>query len=316
VPNTRILIAFSFALVLLTSHFEAHHIGNRSSQVYQAACDLKASRRWCLTGTPIKNSLDNYGALLSFLQIPPFTQKSQFDKWIVKPIEGRNKKSLSRLQDLVHATCLRRTQKTASQSVKLPDLTMVVQNVEMNEAERELYAFFEKYTADIASKSHGSHAKPPANMGHNILPLMNFLRRICDHGLQLLPPAAVDAWNRREERTIDWDVIQRCRKKCDSCRSDMWEDTDEVEVLSELRCGHLIGSCCSPQSGEDVLDRDDDVSCPACTNSNRNLRTVGGDQSQSPTDTRLSSKLEALLRNIKQEQQLNHTSASTDPIKR
>ena len=186
----------------------------------------------------------------------------------------------------------------------------------MHQADRELYTFFEKYTADVASKAHGSHSQAPADLGRNILPLMNFLRRICDHGLQLLPPAAIDAWNRRQERTLDWDVIQRCRRKCDSCQSDVWEDTGETGVLSEFGCGHLIGSCCSPQSEENVLDGDGSVSCPACTTSDGSSRSVGRDQSQFPTNSRRSAKLEAVLRNIREEQQLNHTSVSTNPIKR
>lgn len=284
--------------------------------MFQAACDLKASRRWCLTGTPIKNSLDNYGALLSFLQISPFTQKSQFDKWIVKPIEDKEATSLSTLQDLVYATCLRRKKKTAAQSVTLPSLTETIQEVRMHEADRELYAFFEKYTADVASKAHGRSDKAPVDLGNNILPLMNFLRRICDHGLQLLPAAAVDAWNRRKEGTIVRDMMQRCRRKCDSCQSDMQEDTDEAEVLSELRCGHLIGSCCSSQSCRGSLNQDEPISCPACSDPNKSSQPISKDQLPLLVDLRLSSKLEVLLCNIKKEQLFNHTSASIEPVKR
>lgn len=285
--------------------------------MFQAACDLKASRRWCLTGTPIKNSLDNYGALLSFLQIPPFTHKLQFDKWIVKPNEDtKNATSLLILQDLVYATCLRRTKKMAAQSVKLPNLTETTQDVKMHEADRELYTFFEKYTANIASKAYGSHNKAPADLGCNILPLMNFLRRICDHGLQLLPATAVDAWNTRNGETMEQDMMQRRLRKCDSCQSDVQEDTDDAEESLKLRCGHLICSCCTGQSYGDFLVEDESVFCPACTNSNRKSPSVRGERSPLPTDSRLSSKLEALLRNIREEQQFNQTSASTNPVKR
>ncbi|KAI5923344.1 P-loop containing nucleoside triphosphate hydrolase protein [Camillea tinctor] len=45
-----------------------HHIRNRESQVFMACCQVRAQYRWCLTGTPIQNSLDDYGALLSFLK--------------------------------------------------------------------------------------------------------------------------------------------------------------------------------------------------------------------------------------------------------
>ncbi|KAF2191078.1 hypothetical protein K469DRAFT_746516 [Zopfia rhizophila CBS 207.26] len=80
---------------------EAHHIRNRSSQIFKAACAIDSRYRWCLTGTPIHNSLDDYGALLSFIRVPPFTEKTMFDFWITSPIRHARPYSMRRLQDLL-----------------------------------------------------------------------------------------------------------------------------------------------------------------------------------------------------------------------
>ncbi|XDG06032.1 hypothetical protein ABKA04_005647 [Annulohypoxylon sp. FPYF3050] len=52
---------------------EAHEIRNRTTKQFQAIASISASHRWCLTGTPIQNSLDDLGALVSFLKNPRLT---------------------------------------------------------------------------------------------------------------------------------------------------------------------------------------------------------------------------------------------------
>lgn len=89
----------------------AHRIRTRGSKLHQSALTIskRAHCRWCLTGTPIHNSLDDYGALLGFLQAPKLSEKRDFDKLIVQHMKDKPQDGLARLQDLVRATCLRRT---------------------------------------------------------------------------------------------------------------------------------------------------------------------------------------------------------------
>ncbi|UKZ70767.1 uncharacterized protein TrAtP1_011737 [Trichoderma atroviride] len=69
---------------------EAHHIRTRNTQTFEAACEIQAWRRWCLTGTPIHNSIDDFAALLSFVHVPLFMNKKIFDFWITTQIKGKS----------------------------------------------------------------------------------------------------------------------------------------------------------------------------------------------------------------------------------
>ncbi|QGI81252.1 hypothetical protein CEK25_007981 [Fusarium fujikuroi] len=175
---------------------EAHRIGNRSTQVFQAACELQSLRRWCLTGTPIVNSIDNYGALLAFIGMKPLDAKGRFDHWITNPIRDNEQEGLRKLRILVETTCLRRTKFSISQA--LPPPTVHEEKVDMHPYDRALYDFFESEAAKNAADSSKSYPANPSAAGRekkNVLSLIQNLRRICDHGEDLLPASDIEAWN-------------------------------------------------------------------------------------------------------------------------
>ncbi|KAF5627127.1 helicase-like transcription factor [Fusarium sp. NRRL 52700] len=131
---------------------EAHRIGNRSTQVFQAACELQSPRRWCLTGTPIVNTIDNYGALLAFIKMEPLDVKARFDHWISNPIRDNVQEGLRKLRILVEATYLRRTKSIVSQA--LPPPTVQEEKVDLHPYDRVLYNFFESEAAKNAADSY------------------------------------------------------------------------------------------------------------------------------------------------------------------
>ncbi|CVL12338.1 related to helicase-like transcription factor protein [Fusarium proliferatum] len=174
---------------------EAHRISNRSTQVFQAACELQSSRRWCLTGTPIVNSIDNYGALLAVIKLNPLDEKAIFGRWISNPIRDDVKEGLRKLRILVEATCLRRTKSSISQA--LPPPTVREQKVDLHTYDRALYDFFE---SEAAQNAAGSSNHYPSNRSNtcrgkkNVLSLIHNLRRICDHGEDLLSASDFEMW--------------------------------------------------------------------------------------------------------------------------
>jgi SNF2 family DNA or RNA helicase len=76
----------------------------------QAACALSTRFRWCLTGTPYQNSVDDVYSLVKFLRIPPFAEWNYFkDKISTVAKGGKMSLALTRLRTLLRAIMLRRT---------------------------------------------------------------------------------------------------------------------------------------------------------------------------------------------------------------
>ncbi|KDE09764.1 hypothetical protein MVLG_00164 [Microbotryum lychnidis-dioicae p1A1 Lamole] len=63
---------------------EAHFIRNRMTKMSRACVELDGVFRWCLTGTPVINSLADYFPLLKFLRIRPWTSWVHFRDYVVK----------------------------------------------------------------------------------------------------------------------------------------------------------------------------------------------------------------------------------------
>ncbi|KAG9144009.1 hypothetical protein Leryth_013897 [Lithospermum erythrorhizon] len=66
---------------------EAHTIKSSKSQISAAAAALIADRRWCLTGTPIQNKLEDIFSLLRFLRVEPWRSWAWWNKLVQKPFE-------------------------------------------------------------------------------------------------------------------------------------------------------------------------------------------------------------------------------------
>ncbi|KAF1823814.1 uncharacterized protein K489DRAFT_379811 [Dissoconium aciculare CBS 342.82] len=89
---------------------EAHSIKNRSSKAHQACCALNSCYRWCLTGTPLQNNLDELQALIKFLRVKPYCDMGNWKDQIVRPMKnGRGGLAMRRLQVFLRALMKRRT---------------------------------------------------------------------------------------------------------------------------------------------------------------------------------------------------------------
>ena len=89
---------------------EAHTIKNRNAKATQAACALDSVYRWCLTGTPMQNNLDELQSLIKFLRIKPFDDLAAWKNQIGRPIaNGRGGLAIERLQVFLKAFMKRRT---------------------------------------------------------------------------------------------------------------------------------------------------------------------------------------------------------------
>ncbi|KAL9000717.1 MAG: hypothetical protein Q9169_000753 [Polycauliona sp. 2 TL-2023] len=89
---------------------EAHTIKNRNAKATQACYALRSEYRWCLTGTPMQNNLDELQSLIKFLRIKPYDDLTIWRDQITRPMkEGRGGIAMRRLQYYLKAFMKRRT---------------------------------------------------------------------------------------------------------------------------------------------------------------------------------------------------------------
>ena len=95
---------------------EAHTIKNRNAKATQACYALRAEYRWCLTGTPMQNNLDELQSLIRFLRIKPYNDLSIWKHQITRPMsQGRGGVAMKRLQFYLKAFMKRRTKDVLKQ---------------------------------------------------------------------------------------------------------------------------------------------------------------------------------------------------------
>lgn len=100
----------------------AHDIRNRSTKQFQAVTSLSAQHRWCLTGTPIQNSLEDLGTLVSFLKVPILENPPTFRKFISNQIGSTSRGRFLNLRTLLLTICLRRTRELLDLPEPIPQI--------------------------------------------------------------------------------------------------------------------------------------------------------------------------------------------------
>ncbi|KUJ23086.1 uncharacterized protein LY89DRAFT_679900 [Mollisia scopiformis] len=89
---------------------EAHTIKNRNAKASLACCALRTQYRWCLTGTPMQNNLDELQSLIKFLRISPYNDLKEWKDAIDRPMKnGRGDIAIQRLRAVLKIFMKRRT---------------------------------------------------------------------------------------------------------------------------------------------------------------------------------------------------------------
>ena len=210
-----------------------------------------------------------------------------------------NQLGLSRLKDLVGATCLRRTISglgAATLQLPLPDYK--TEWLELGNDEK-LYKFFKRKTASVASGLGKRRARDASRGDENILSLLNLLRLVCDYGERMLPAKALEAWRDDDPSSIDWQAMETMRHMCAGCGGRV----GKVDDRNLLSCGHCLCVKCRRRIGEvDEEDAHEFGACFACRDPDQtgvSWDAVGSSQS---------AKAQALIRNILGEQSASGTS--------
>ncbi|CAL9242169.1 unnamed protein product [Arabidopsis halleri] len=270
---------------------EAHTIKSWKTQAAKATFELSSHCRWCLTGTPLQNKLEDLYSLLCFLHVEPWCNWAWWSKLIQKPYENGDSRGLKLIKAILRPLMLRRTKETRDKEgsliLELPPTDIQVIECEQSEAERDFYtALFKR--SKVQFDQFVAQGKVLHNYA-NILELLLRLRQCCNHPFLVMSRADsqqyadLDSLARRfldnnpdsvsqnaPSRAYIEEVIQDLRdgnsKECPICL----ESADDP-ILTP--CAHrmcrecLLTSWRSPSCGlcpicRTILKRTELISCP------------------------------------------------------
>ncbi|XP_009768303.1 putative SWI/SNF-related matrix-associated actin-dependent regulator of chromatin subfamily A member 3-like 1 [Nicotiana tabacum] len=154
---------------------EAHVIKNVNAQQSRAVNNLKAKRKWVVTGTPIQNNSFDLYSLMAFLRFEPLSIKAYWNSLIQRPLAQGDEKGVSRLQVLMSTMSLRRTKEKAL--IGLPSKSIETFFVELSGEEREIYDQMESEAKRIV-KQYISSDSSMKNYW-TVLSVIVRLRQIC-----------------------------------------------------------------------------------------------------------------------------------------
>ncbi|KAH7165443.1 SNF2 family N-terminal domain-containing protein [Dactylonectria macrodidyma] len=157
---------------------EAHCIRNENTEVFKAAESLFAERRWCLTGTPIQNSMHDFRSLMKFLHHAPLMSSKLFEKHIMDPIRNgsEDQNQFRNLRLLLHTICLRRSEVCLNLPPSVTESVSVVQTEqESAEYQRILENCQKEFDMQVCSNQK-------QNKSLILFSTIMKLRRLCNHG--------------------------------------------------------------------------------------------------------------------------------------
>ncbi|KAH3426600.1 hypothetical protein KXW39_007744, partial [Aspergillus fumigatus] len=186
---------------------EAQCIKNARSKTAMACCEVAATYRWCLSGTPLMNHLGELYSLLKFLRIQPYVNTDSFNSILKSESIGRGNDAETardmQLQGFLKTIMLRRTKSTILNGrpiVELPSVTIEDVYVALTEEERCTYAVLESFTQRHVQRylnNGGEQRKIP-----NVLSLLQYLRQACCHILLLSGAALIALQSSRSEEHL------------------------------------------------------------------------------------------------------------------
>uniref|UniRef100_A0A5B7BJ23 SWI/SNF-related matrix-associated actin-dependent regulator of chromatin subfamily A member 3-like 3 n=1 Tax=Davidia involucrata TaxID=16924 RepID=A0A5B7BJ23_DAVIN len=162
---------------------EAHTIKSSRTVGAQAAFTLSSHCRWCLTGTPLQNNLEDLYSLLCFLHVEPWCNWAWWQKLIQRPYENGDPRGLRLIKAILRPLMLRRTKETKDKEGRpilvLPPTDIQVIECKQSEAEHDFYdALFRR--SKVQFDQFVAQGKVLHNYA-NILELLLRLRQCCNH---------------------------------------------------------------------------------------------------------------------------------------
>ncbi|KAL0934174.1 snf2 family helicase [Colletotrichum truncatum] len=242
---------------------EAHTIKNRNAKSTKACYALRSEYRWCLSGTPMQNNLEELQSLIKFLRIKPYDDLKEWKEQIEKPLKnGKGHVAIRRLHSLLRCFMKRRTKdilkeagalnpggkpskegEQSSTGFKVTERKVVTVATSFSPAERRFYDRLEAR----ADESIERMLKGKVDYA-NALVLLLRLRQACNH------PKLVEGKLDKDKDALSNDVSQK-------------NVTADIDSLADMfgGMGIITKTCsiCGRDLPKDVVNSDRDT-CQEC----------------------------------------------------
>lgn len=236
----------------------AHMIRRPQTNLFQAACQLSARFRWCLTGTPLQNRLEDVGSLLSFLRIPQLESKSVFQKYVILPFEEDREEACRRFAFLLDCICLRRPQTL----LYLPKILETVHYIDLSPSEQKQYQNTMETMAKMLQRKAGQGPGKKTTFG--LFQAQLQLRLLCNHGTfqkELTDTVTRDA--QAESEDVMYSLGRQADTACLSCGIQISIfDMRSRSESTQFKCGHRVCQQCGSDSA--VKHNTSTTQCQLC----------------------------------------------------
>ena len=190
----------------------AHVIRNRSSKQFKACKNLDSQRRWCLTGTPIQNRLDDLASLVAFLKIQPFESQASFQKLILDPLENDSPHRCRNIELLLRSLFLRRD----VSHLKLPEIIDVDETIRLTTEERAAYTKIMDESR-LELEREVCKTEKVLNRYNVMFMAMHKLRRCCNSGTFRIADANATECNTCNTSDVDMLALLDSADTCPDC---------------------------------------------------------------------------------------------------
>ncbi|PCH37549.1 hypothetical protein WOLCODRAFT_92425 [Wolfiporia cocos MD-104 SS10] len=229
---------------------EAHNIKNRLTKSAIACCALESKYRWCLTGTPMQNSVEELFSLIKFLNVRPLNDWSTFNEQIAKPVKaGKTVRAMKRLHVVLGAIMLRRTKDTLVNGrpiLELPDRIVKIVDCKFDSSE---LAFYESVNTRVQESLEKLQRQGEMNKNYtSMLVLLLRLRQACNH------PLLISEDYRKDSEAIEPKGVKN-------------HDDEDADDLADQLAGMGIGPikycqvCQTELTSRNIAEKD---TCTAC----------------------------------------------------
>ncbi|KAK7279210.1 hypothetical protein RJT34_24256 [Clitoria ternatea] len=254
---------------------EAHNIKGHRTQIAQAAFALSSHSRWCLTGTPLQNSIEDLFGLLCFLRVEPWCNWQWWLKLVQRPYENGDARALKLVKGILRTLMLRRTKETKDKKGRpilfLPPTDIQLIECEQSESERDFYDAlftrskfqFDQYVAQGKVLNHYA----------NILDLLMQLRRCCNHPFLVM--SGSDSQKYADLSRLARKFLLSNTQTPTICNSDQ-NDPQQQKDLNKLASRFLLNSASSSHTIQtrayidevlENIEKGESVECAICMES-------------------------------------------------